>query len=155
MNFFNAINKYRFSRWCYLHHLKPIAWLLRGVIYITHSSYIPYTAEIGMGTTFAYKGIGVVVHAKTKIGENCMIGTNVTIGGGARGEKHRIPEFDKIRSVVPVIGDRVDICTGAKVIGPIVIGNDAIIGANAVVINDVPAGAVVGGVPAKILYIKK
>ena len=54
-----------------------------------------------------------------------------------------------------MIGDRVHICTGAKVIGDIVIGDDVIIGANAVVIHDVPAKTVVGGVPAKVLRIRK
>lgn len=129
----------------------PLAWLIRSCIYLIHNSYIPYTCDIGKGTDLGYKGIGVVIHSEAKIGENCLIGTNVTIGGGAGKSNTVIPEFDKIRGNVPTIGDRVYISTGAKVLGNIVIGDDVIIGANAVVINDVPSRAVVGGVPAKVL----
>jgi len=51
----------------------------------------------------------------------------------------------------PVIGNRVDIGAGAKILGPIRIGDDAVIGANAVVVHDVPAGAVAVGIPARVL----
>jgi len=154
MNLLNAVNKYRRMRWLYLHHMKPLAYLYRSWIYLIHNSYIPPQAEIGKGTLFGYKGIGVIVHANAKVGEECNIGSNVTIGGGGGSSNKRITAFDELRREVPVIGDRVHIGTGAKVIGPIVIGDDVVIGANAVVINDVPSGAVVGGVPAKILYMK-
>ncbi len=154
MNLFNAVNKYRRERWLYLHHLKPFAELYKFWIYLVHNSYIPPEAEIGRGTVFGYKGIGVIIHSESKIGEGCVIGSNVTIGGGGGGSNSKIAAFDAIRRKVPVIGNRVHVSTGAKVIGDVVIGDDAIIGANAVVINDVPSKAVVGGVPAKILYIK-
>lgn len=68
-----------------------------------------------------------------------MIGTNVTIGG-------RSGHYE-----VPSIGNHVEICTGSKVLGPIHIGDNTVIGANAVVINNVPDNAVVAGVPAKII----
>lgn len=151
MNLMNAINKYRAERWCYLHHLEPIAWLIRSWIYLIHNSFVPYKCEIGEGTEFGYKGIGLVIHSDAKIGRDCIIGTNVTIGGGGGGSKKRILEYNEIRGSVPVIGDRVLIGTGAKIIGDIVIGDDVIVGANAVVISDVPARSVVAGVPAKIL----
>lgn len=154
MSRMSAINKYRVERWCYLHHLEPIAWLIRSWIYLIHNSFVPYKCEIGEGTEFGYKGIGLVIHSEAKIGRDCLIGTNVTIGGGGGGSREMLPEFDAVRGIVPVIGDRVYISTGAKVIGSIVVGDDAIIGANAVVISDVPAGAVVGGVPAKILRMR-
>lgn len=70
-----------------------------------------------------------------------MIGQNTTIGG-------RSGHYE-----VPKIGDNVDICAGARVLGPITIGNNVVIGANAVVINDIPDNAVVAGVPAKIIRI--
>lgn len=145
MNFMNAINKYRRSRWCYLHRLKPIAYLYRGLIYLVHNSYIPFTCEIGEGTICAYKGMGVIIHANSKIGKNCVIGSNVTIGGGGGRSNRKLPEFESLRRNVPVIGNRVIISTGAKIIGDVVVGDDVIIGANAVVINDVPSKTIVGG----------
>lgn len=145
MNFMNAINKYRRERWLYLHHLKVLASLYRSWIYLIHNCYIPPEAEIGKGTLLGYKGIGVIIHAKSRIGEDCLIGSNVTIGGGGGNSNRIIPDYDYMRRDVPVIGNRVHIGTGAKVIGSVVIGDDVIIGANAVVINDVPARAVVGG----------
>lgn len=151
MNLFNAINKYRVSRWFYTHHLKVLAWIMRGLIYLMHNSYIPYTSEIGEGTVLGYKGIGVVVHGNAFIGKNCVIGTNVTIGGGAGGSNKKIEEFDALRRNVPVIGDNVQISTGAKVLGNIVVGSNVIIGANAVVISDIPSNCVVAGVPARII----
>lgn len=153
-NLFNAVNTYRWAHWCYLHHMEPIAWLLRSWIYLIYNSFVPYKAEIGKGTIFGYKGMAVVIHSEAKIGRDCKIGTCVTIGGGAGGSNRRIEEFNQRRSTVPVIGDRVIIGAGAKVLGNIVIGNDVMIGANAVVINDVPDRAIVAGVPAKIIRIR-
>ena len=54
----------------------------------------------------------------------------------------------------PIVGDRVFIAAGAKIIGRIKLGNDLVIGANAVVTKDVPDNAVVGGIPAKVLSLK-
>ncbi|WP_283640772.1 serine O-acetyltransferase [Mesonia mobilis] len=73
------------------------------------------------------------------MGKNCMIGTQVTVGG-------KSGHFE-----VPVIGDNVYLATGAKILGPIKIGNNVIVGANAVVIKDVPDNCVVAGIPAKII----
>lgn len=145
MSRMNAIDKYRLARWCYLHHLKPIAYVIRGLIYLVHNSYIPFQAEIGEGTVFGYKGISCVIHSHAKIGKNCIIGTCVTVGGGGGKSVKTFPENDAIRRDVPVIGDNVYIATGAKVIGPIVIGDNVTIGANAVVVGDVPSNVTVGG----------
>lgn len=56
---------------------------------------------------------------------------------------------------MPIIGNNVYIATGAKILGPIKIGSNVIIGANAVVINDVPNNVTVAGIPAKIIKSKK
>ena len=155
-NRFNAINKYRIERWCYLHKLKPIALIVRSYIYLIHNSYIPPQCEIGEGTLFGYKGIGVIIHSDSVIGKNCIIGSNVTVGGGGGNAnlRNRIEEFDSIRRKVPVIGDNVEISTGAKIIGSVVIGDNVIIGANAVVLHDIPSNAVAVGVPARVISIK-
>jgi serine O-acetyltransferase len=106
-------------------------------VFANFNSRIPHTAEIGAGTTFAYGGIGVVVHKRSKIGRNCVIGQNVTLGGRVRGEP-------------PTIGDNVYIAPGAKCLGGR-IGNNVVVGANAVVINEVPDNCVVAGVPARVI----
>ena len=81
----------------------------------------------------------MILHARTKIGKNCIIGSCVTIGGKSGWYE------------VPVIGDNVEIHSGAKIIGPVRIGNNVIIGANAVVTKDIPDNCVVAGIPAKII----
>ncbi len=76
----------------------------------------------------------------TRIGRNCQIWHNVTIG---RKHPHQ--------GSLPVIGNNVRICTGAIVIGDITIGDNAIVGAGAIVTHDVPANAIVAGNPAKVI----
>lgn len=135
----NAIKLYRMAHWCYKHHLEVLAKVLKILIYLLHNSSIPYTAQIGGGTVFGYKGIGCVIHARAVIGQNCVIGTNVTIGG-----RSHIQE-------VPIIGNNVYIGTGAKILGDVVIGDNCVIGANAVVVKSVPANCVAAGVPAIVI----
>jgi serine O-acetyltransferase len=135
----NAIKLYRISRWCWQHHLGFIAKFFRALIFLLYTSYIPYTTEIGAGTKCAYKGIAVVIHARAVIGEKCMIGPCVTIGGKSKHYE------------VPIIGNHVYIAGGAKVIGSVKVGNNVMIGANAVVTQDVPDNCIVAGVPAKVI----
>lgn len=92
--------------------------------------------EIG-GGLFIQHGFATMITAEA-IGENCWINQQVTIGYSGRGR-------------APVIGDNVMITCGAKVLGAITVGDRAVIGANAVVIRDVEPGAVMGGVPARVL----
>lgn len=73
------------------------------------------------------------------IGDNCTANSGVIIGN-----KHSAEN-------APTIGDNVEICIGAKIIGKVTVGDNAIIAPNSVVIKDVPANAVVSGVPAKII----
>ncbi|WP_197735970.1 serine O-acetyltransferase [Arabiibacter massiliensis] len=142
-NLMNAVNKYRRARWCYTHGLKPLARLIEMEIYLVHNSFIPSSCELGEGTVFGYKGIGVVIHKRAKVGRDCLIGQQVTIGGRSGHQS------------VPVIGDKCEICAGAKVLGPITLGNSVVIGANAVMLSDAPDGTVWAGVPARCISSAK
>ena len=84
-------------------------------------------------TTFLPHPFGIIVAAGARIGDDVVIGHQVTIGN-----RNGI-------MAAPKIGDRVYIGAGAKILGPVEVGNDAMIGANAVVTRDVPAGAKVVG----------
>lgn len=135
----NAIKYYYKSRWCYKHHLKLLAKLYLALMYIFCNCYIPYTADIGKNCKVAYRGMSIVIHKNAKIGNNCVIGTCVTIGGNKK-EKN-----------VPVIGDNCYIATGAKIFGNTSVGDNCFIGANSVVTRSIPANSLVSGIPAKII----
>lgn len=139
----NAISLYRIARWCYLHKIPFVPNLVTLLIFLVYNSKVPHKAEIGKGTMLGYGGIGVVIHQDAKIGEYCVLGQQVTVGGG----NSKYPG-------VPKIGNNVHINKGAIVFGGITIGNNVEVGANAVVNKPVPDNAVVAGVPAKILRIK-
>lgn len=138
----NAMFFYKMERMLYLWHIPLLPKLIELLIFLIYNSKIPYQAKIGSGTSFGYGGMGVVIHSDSVIGNNCVIGQQVTIGGG----NSRYPG-------VPVIGNNVYIAKGAIVFGGIRIGDNVKIGANAVVNIPVPDNAVVAGVPAKIIKI--
>lgn len=135
------IHWYRLANWLYRKHIPLLPKLIYYIQYLLFNSSVPASCKIGGGTKFGYGGIGVVIHTRAVIGRNCIIGQNTTIGG--RSHHYEVPK----------IGDNVEICAGARVLGPITIGNNVIIGANAVVIKDVPDNAVVAGVPSRIIRI--
>jgi len=90
---------------------------------------------------FIDHGMGVVIGETAVIGDDCTLYHGVTLGGTRwqKGKRH------------PTLGDNVVVGAGAKVLGPIDIGDGARIGSNAVVVNSVPAGATVVGVPGKLV----
>ena len=104
---------------------------------------IPYDTEIGAGLYIGHHG-AIVVNHEAKIGRAVNINHDVTIGVAFGG---KYPG-------APVIGDRVYIGPGARVIGGITVGNDAAIGANCVVTRPVPENAVVAGVPGEVISTK-
>lgn len=89
---------------------------------------------------FIDHGMGVVIGETAQVGADVVLFHGVTLGGRSmsKGKRH------------PTLGDRVVVGAGAKVLGPITVGDDAQVGANAVVIKDVPPGAVVVGVPGVV-----
>lgn len=148
---FWALQIYRFGHLRYRFKTKiiryPLAFthiILEKIGEILFGITIGVSAKIGKRLTIEHSG-AIVIHGNAEIGDDCIIRQGVTIGN------RRVDcSFD-----APKIGDRVNIGAGAKILGEIVIGDDAQIGANAVVIKDVPEGAIAVGVPAKIIYPKK
>jgi serine O-acetyltransferase len=104
---------------------------------------IPEYTEIGPGL-FINRFGGIYVNGDAIIGSNVNIGQHTLMGQANRGA----------RMGSPIIGDRVSIAFGAAIVGRINIGEDSIVGLNAVVTKDVPPSSVLGGVPAKVLSDK-
>lgn len=138
----NAFSFYRAARWCYLHHLTPIAVIIFLFQFVVFHNYIHYKADIGKGTLCAGKATGIYIHKGAKIGENCIFAHQVSVGG--RGG----PENTK---KLPVIGNNVFVGIGAKILGDLTVGDDVVIGANAVITKDVPSNCIVAGVPARVI----
>lgn len=100
---------------------------------------LPYTVRVGRRVTLEHFG-GMVLVAHT-IGDNVIIRQNTTFG---------VSGLDDLTGR-PIIESDVQIGAGAVIVGRVRVGQGAVVGANAVVVRDVPAGAVVGGVPARVL----
>ena len=120
-----------------------LRWLAR---FISHIARWLTGIEIHPGATigrrfFIDHGMGVVIGETAEIGDDCTLYHGVTLGGTSwnRGKRH------------PTLGKGVVVGAGAKILGPIVIGDGAQIGSNAVVVKPVPAGATAVGIPARIL----
>jgi serine O-acetyltransferase len=136
---------YRFGNWRY--RLRPdwlrkpfslLYKLLRTASQMATGIELPCETRIGRRLLIEHFG-GIIVSGDAVIGDDVVIRQGVTIGLRSTG-----------RRGAPVIGDRVDIGAGAKLLGNIRIGNDAVIGANAVVLCDVPDGALAVGIPAVV-----
>ncbi len=134
----NAIHFYRVSNWLYRHRVPLLPRCFRLLIFLLYNSDIFAQTKIGRRTRFAHGGIGVLIHPEAVLGDNVMIGPHVVIGGN-------------FRPGAPVIGNNVWIAPGAKILGPITVGSNVIIGANAVVLHDVPDNSVAAGIPARVI----
>lgn len=117
---------------------KKISHLLLRVLF---SCDIPSSVTLGEKVQLVHNGLGVVMHAKTIIGDNCKIYQNVTLGGNGK-----IINGSTLIGA-PVIEENCAVFSGACVLGPIKIGHDSYIGANAVVTRDVPPNSLVYGNP--------
>jgi len=148
---FWVVLNYRISKFIDLYiHIPFVRVLLfsqmyiwRKIIEVTTNIYLPWSASIGKGLHIAHCGY-LVVHPETRIGDYCTLSQGVTIGI-KKGGKY---------AGVPVIGNRVYISPNAIIIGGVKIGDDALVGAGAVVTKSIPPRAVVVGNPAKIISLK-
>jgi serine O-acetyltransferase len=136
----HALWSYRLAHWLWNHHLRFVARLVSAFARLVTSVDIHPGAIIGQGL-FIDHATGVVIGETTVIGNDVTLYQGVTHGGTTltKGKRH------------PTLGDRVIVGSGAKVLGPIVIGDGARVGANSVVVRDVPEGAVVVGVPGQVI----
>jgi len=101
---------------------------------------LPYTVALGRGVILEHQH-GIVIHGNCVIGNNCIIRQGVTLGN-----RYLERPFE-----APVLGQRVNVGAGAKILGRVTLGDDVQIGANAVVLEDVPAGRTAVGIPARLL----
>jgi serine O-acetyltransferase len=136
----HAVWGHRVSHWLWGHGFKLIARASSALTRWLTGVDIHPGATLGPGL-FIDHATGVVIGETTDVGANVTIYQGVTLGGTSleRGKRH------------PSVGDRVTIGAGAKVLGPVTIGHDSRIGANAVVVKPVPANSVVVGVPGQVI----
>lgn len=148
---FRAVAVHRFGVWRM--KIKPI--LLRAPLSILYRALfrkirniygieLPYSAQLGRRVVIEHQSC-IVIHGDCVIGDDCIIRQGVTMGN-----RYLDRPFD-----APKLGKRVNVGAGAKLFGNITIGDDANIGANAVVLIDVPPGATAVGIPAKVINAKK
>lgn len=132
-----VIKWYRVERWCYVHHLKIVAKVIYHVMQLLFGCTIPPSAVLEEDVDIPHFH-GIVIHHNSVVGKSTKIYQNVTLGGrnGKGG---------------PTIGSNCIIGCGACVLGEIHIGDNVKIGANAVVLKDVPDGCTVVGVPGQVV----
>jgi serine O-acetyltransferase len=135
-----AIINYRIAHWLYIKNWKRLARFISGMSQFLTNMDIHPACSIGR-RVFIDHGIGVVIGATTIIEDDVLIYQGVTLGGVSLNKGKRHPTI-KANSVIG---------SGAKVLGNITIGRNAKIGANSVVICDVPKNCTAVGVPAKII----
>ena len=141
-NGLHAIVYYRIAHWLYLHHCKFLArWLSQHAKWTTGVEIHP-AATIGRRLVIDH-GTGLVIGATTEIGDDCLLYQCVTLGGTGitTGKRH------------PTLGNNVMVGSGAKILGPIKIGDNARVAANAVVLRDVPENSTVVGVPGHVVRV--
>lgn len=143
---FRTLAVYRFGVWRMSVSPKllraPLSLLYRALYRRCRNGYgieLPYSARVGRQVVIEHQG-GIVIHGNTEIGDRCIIRQNCTLG------LKRLDALDD----APVLGHGVHLGAGAVVLGRVMLGDGAIVGANAVVTTDVPPGALALGVPARI-----
>ena len=133
---------YRISHWLYCHHCRFLArWVSQHAKWVTGVEIHP-AATIGRRLVIDH-GTGIVVGATAEIGDDCLLYQCVTLGGTgiSSGKRH------------PTLGNDVMVGSGAKILGPIRIGDHARVAANAVVLQNVPDNSTVVGVPGRVVRV--
>ena len=142
---FQAVVLYRLSHWLFRRGWIYPPWFLSRLSIALTGADIEFNAQIGPGLFIAHP-VGIVVGRGTVIGANATLFQSVTFGVKSW-------HADNIRQF-PHVGNKCYFFSGAAIIGDITIGDNCIVGANAVVTTDVPDGALAVGVPARIFENK-
>ena len=139
----HAIIYHRIAHWFYRHDLKFIARLVSQWSRFWTGIEIHPGAKIGRRLVIDH-GMGIVIGETAEIGDDCLLYHGVTLGGTGKdhGKRH------------PTLGNNVMVSTGAKVLGPFKVGDNARIAANAVVLQEVPENATAVGIPAQIVRVQ-
>ncbi|QED47031.1 serine O-acetyltransferase [Cytobacillus dafuensis] len=137
---FQALMFHRVTHWLYS---KKLVFLSKGIAYFSRfltGVEIHPAAKLGKGI-FIDHGMGVVIGETAEVGDNVTIYHGATLGGTGKdvGKRH------------PTVGSNVTISSGAKVLGPIKIGDNSKIGASSVVLKDIPENSTVVGIPGEIV----
>lgn len=141
-NGLHATIHYRMAHWLHLHHMRFLArWISQLSKFFTGIEIHP-AAVIGRRLVIDH-GTGIVIGETAEIGDDCLLYQGVTLGGTGKdvGKRH------------PTLGNNVMVGSGAKVLGPFKVGDNARIAANAVVLREVPANATVVGVPGHVVRL--
>ena len=138
----HAILFHRVSHWLYRHRLFFLARLNSQLARHLTGIEIHPGAQIGRRFVIDH-GMGIVIGETTEIGDDCLIYHGVTLGGTGKdqGKRH------------PTLGNNVMVSSGAKVLGPFTVGDNARIASNAVVLKEIPPNATAVGVPARVVRI--
>lgn len=133
---------HRIAHWFYLHNMKFVARLVSQWSRFWTGIEIHPGARIGRRLVIDH-GMGIVIGETAEIGDDCLLYHGVTLGGTGKdhGKRH------------PTLGNNVMVSTGAKVLGPFKVGDNARIAANAVVLSEVPDNATAVGAPAQIVRV--
>jgi serine O-acetyltransferase len=146
---FRANCIYRLAFWCRNHKLSFIGKFLDRVMHHLCHCWISCEAEIGPGFRIAHVACPMIPPG-VKAGEGLTIRNNVILGGNYGKKKTRA---DGVTQTKPYLGDNVSLGPGCCLLGPIEIGSNVIIGANAVVTTDIPDNSVVGAFRAEVLAV--
>lgn len=147
---FRAVAVQRFGVWRMQIQPKllraPLSILYRALYRKVRNTYgidLPYTVTLGRRVVIEHQS-AIIIHGNCVIGDDCILRQGVTLGNRYLDRPLEAPK----------LGARVNVGAGAKILGGVTIGDDASIGANAVVLSDIPARQTAVGIPAKILASK-
>lgn len=143
---FRAMAAYRFGVWrmsVKQPFRAPLSMIYRLMFRKCRNTYgveVPYSAKIGRRVVIEHQG-AIVIHGASEIGDDSIIRQGVTLGNKSLDKPHDAPK----------LGKRVNVGAGAKILGAVTIGDGAQIGANAVVVKNVPAYGIAVGIPAQVI----